>query len=319
MTAGYNVRAGALLASLLVICLACGGPNSSTATASGKSSSGAAVDCRDPNLPGGVQSPGASVRYETLTTAGALRDFRLFVSPALDLKSPVPLVIQLHGSPATAATFQGITHFDDEATKGKFLAAYPDGCDGYWNAGRCCTTKADDVAFISAVMDRLESEFLIDKSRIFLVGSSAGSMMGYRLACELSSRIAGLASDAGTMVIDVCLPSRPVPIFEMHGTADADIPYGGGRASIGVDGPSVASVIQEWVQLDGCAGSPSIIQAGITKTSDWTNCKNRSVVRLDTVVGGLHQWFGSDYAAVAGEPDFSSEAWGFLSSLRPST
>jgi hypothetical protein len=42
------------------------------------------------------------------------------------------------------------------------------------------------------------------------------------------------------------------------------------------------------------------------------------MVRLDTVVGGHHQWFGPDYNPVPGEPDFNTEMWFFLSSLEPS-
>jgi polyhydroxybutyrate depolymerase len=276
-----------------------------------------AIECRDPNLATyTTPAPAGTSRYETMTVGGALRDFRVFVPASLDLKAQVPLVIQLHGSPATVADFQPVTHFDDEATQARFLAAYPDGCDGYWNAGRCCTSKANDVAFIEAVIDRMEAEFPVDRSRVFLVGASAGSMMGYRVACELADRIDGFASDAGTIVIDICQPTRPVPIFEMHGTLDADIPYDGGRASIGVNGPSVASLVQLWVQLDGCVGDPTLSQNGITKTSIWKSCRAGATVRLDTVVGGHHQWFGSDYDPVPGEPNFNREMWGFLSSVK---
>jgi polyhydroxybutyrate depolymerase len=302
----------------LVAALACGAPGSAPG-AIGTANPTPRVDCRDPNLVQGKIPPAPGVKYETLTVAGALRDFRVFVAPSLNEPAPIPLVIQLHGSPATAAEFQAVTHFDDEAANAKFLAAYPDGCDGYWNAGRCCTAKADDVAFIGSVIDRMEAEYPVDPTRVYIVGASAGSMMGYRLACELTARIAAFASDAGTMVNSSCHPSRPVSIFEMHGTNDADIPYEGGHASIGVNGPSVSAVIQDWLRFDGCSGDPTPAQHGITKTSLWKNCRGGSSVRLDTVVGGLHQWFGSDYAPVPGEPNFSDQAWSFFRSIGASS
>lgn len=304
-------RSIALIALVFSVSVGCGG-TSSTATATGSSAS-PRVDCRAAESVSSTIQPPAGVKYEQLTVAGALRDFRIFVAPSLNTTSRLPLVIQLHGSPATAALFQTVSKFDEEAARARFLVAYPDGCDGYWNAGRCCTTKADDVAFISAVIDRMQAQYLVDNSRIYVVGASAGSMMGYRIACELAGRIAGFASDAGTMVNADCHPSRPVPIFEMHGTDDTDIPYDGGHASIGVNGPSVASVIQAWVQLDGCTGVPAMSAYWITRTSLWKNCNGLSVVRLDTVVGGLHQWFGSDYAPVPGEPNFSEQMWTFFS------
>jgi polyhydroxybutyrate depolymerase len=303
---------------LLVAALACGAPSSAT-SAIGTASPTSRVDCRDPNLVQGKIPTAPGAKYETLTVAGAERDFRVFVAPSLNISSRVPLVIQLHGSPATAAEFQTITHFDDEAAKARFLVAYPDGCDGYWNAGRCCTAKADDVDFIRSVIDRMEAEYPVDPTRVYIVGASAGSMMGYRLACELTARIAAFASDAGTMVNSSCHPSRPISIFEMHGTNDADIPYDGGHASIGVDGPSASTVIQDWLQFDGCSGDPTTVRNGITNTSLWKQCRGGSIVRLDTVVGGLHQWFGSDYAPVPGEPNFSDLAWNFFSSVEASS
>jgi len=305
-------RSAALAAVLVIASVGCGGTG--PVASSSPSIRSTLIDCRDPEVVNDTIQPQAGVKYETLKVAGALRDLRLFVAPSLDLSRAVPLVIQLHGSPATAAQFQTITHFDDEARKAAFVAAYPDGCDGYWNAGRCCTTKADDVAFIGAVIDEVEAQYPIDRSRIYVVGASAGAMMGYRLACDLAARIAGFASDAGTMVNDDCHPSRPVPIFEMHGTNDSDIPYGGGHASIGVDGPSVDSVMKTWVQLDGCSTSPTTVQYGITRTTLWKKCSAGSLVRLDTVVGGLHQWFGSDYDPVPGEPNFTEQMWTFFTS-----
>lgn len=95
----------------------------------------------------------------------------------------------------------------------------------------------------------------------------------------------------------------------MHGTDDFSVEYRGGKY------PSVDSVIQQWVTLDGCPGKPALTVSGITRTSIWKACREGTVVRLDTVQGGHHQWFGSDFDPVAGEPDANAVIWDFFSNL----
>jgi polyhydroxybutyrate depolymerase len=190
-----------------------------------------------------------------------------------------------------------------------------------WNAGSCCidnvsTPVADDVAFVSQVLDRVTTDLPIDKARIFIAGVSAGGFMAYRLACELSGRIAGMASVAGTMLVDSCHPARPVSILEMHGTDDSNVPYDGGAVFNGAASPSVAAVMQSWATLDGCANSSTQSQTGITRTSAWKNCKGGTVIQLDTVVGGHHTWFGSTIDPVPGEPNANATIWSFFSSLQ---
>jgi polyhydroxybutyrate depolymerase len=260
-------------------------------------------------------SPSA-VQNGSLTIAGVKRTYRLYIPPSLDPKQLAPLVVHLHGcvSGANGDVEASVTHFDDEATTGGFVVVYPDGLNDCWNAGSCCT-NADDVTFISRLLDRLINYLPIDQSRVFATGPSGGGFMSYRLACELSTRITAIASVSGAMVFDNCHPARPVSILEMHGTDDSNVPYDGGGAPRPT--PSVAAVIQSWTALDGCVGNPIQSQTGITKTSMWKECKGGTTVRLDTVVGGHHTWFGSTFDPVPGEPDANQVVWSFFSSLPP--
>lgn len=220
----------------------------------------------------------------------------------------------LHGSPIDAAGMENLIHFDAEATTAGFLEASPNGCDGFWSYAEG-GPKSVDEHFISKVIDQLESQYQIDKARVFIVAVSAGTWVAYRLACDLASQIAAIASVAGTMRLsDDCAPTQPVSILEMHGTLDAQHPWQG----FGPHGASpVDAVTQRWTQLDGCAGTPTQTQAGITVTSAWKDCQGGAVVRLDKVVGGHHTWFGSDLDPVPGEPNANTTIWSFFSSLPP--
>jgi polyhydroxybutyrate depolymerase len=313
-----QARTSLLIAVYLFGSVACG---STVATPTAKASP----------APVSTPSPG-TIEQGSFTVNGTLRLYRLFVPHSINPNQLSPLVVLLHGCDGMRGSGDEVaadTHFDEEASAGHFVAVYPDGqISDYsvlgrmrcWNAGSCCidnvnTPVADDVAFVSQVLDRVTTDLPIDKSRIFIAGVSAGAFMAYRLACELSGRIAGMASVAGAMLVDNCHPARPVSILEMHGTDDSNVPYEGGAVFNGAASPSVAAVMQSWATLDGCAGNPTQSQSGITKTSAWKGCKGGKIVRLDTVVGGHHTWFGSTIDPVPGEPNANATIWSFFSGV----
>ena len=91
--------------------------------------------------------------------------------------------------------------------------------------GFCCG-PADDSGFIRALIDRLGTQTGIDQKRIFVTGFSGGGAMAHRVACDLSDRVAAIASVSGAFVAKTCQPARPISIYEMHGTADTTTPMG---------------------------------------------------------------------------------------------
>ncbi|MDE2335763.1 MAG: hypothetical protein KGL10_00455, partial [Alphaproteobacteria bacterium] len=152
----------------------------------------------------------------------------------------LPVVIMLHGGGGNAAQFAEQTGMNAVADKNGFIAVYPEGTKAMlgnfrtWNAGRCCGKamrgKSDDVAFISRIIDALAQKYAIDTKRVYATGHSNGAMMSYRLACQLSDKIAAVAPVSGQRVFDDCHPKRAVAILHIHGTADPCALYNGGNA-----------------------------------------------------------------------------------------
>ncbi|MGD0248136.1 MAG: PHB depolymerase family esterase, partial [Candidatus Limnocylindrales bacterium] len=175
-------------------------------------------------------------------------------------KSAKPgLVIVLHGSFGGGFQIESDSGFDVEADRLGWIAAFPDGvADGWDTFGS--TDKwgqhpgADDVAFMSALIDRLEATEGVDPDRVYVTGLSRGGMMSYRLGCELSDRIAAIAPVSGNMATAEgsaevpCVLARPVSVFAIHGTLDGVIPIKGGRVDI-VFSP-LDDVIARWRSLD---------------------------------------------------------------------
>jgi len=243
-----------------------------------------------------------------LTCGGIRRSYIVHVPPGVNRSKPAPVVLALHGAAmdgSMMAWFSGLNRKADEAG---FIAVYPSGT-GFgplkaWNSGGLsgplAAGKPDDVAFISSLLDDLETVAKVDTKRVYACGLSNGGMMCYRLASELSGRIAAIAPVAGTVTVEPSKPSRPVPVIHFHGTGDTIVPFeikrGKGPPFVKLKG--VRESVGLWVEINGChdakpaetlAQPPEDLPV-IRET--WTGGKNGSEVVLVTIKDGGHTWPG---------------------------
>ena len=148
------------------------------------------------------------------------------------------------------------------ADQQNFIAVYPNGTGKLptWNAGNCCgyarQNNVDDIAFLRALIAKLQKSYSIDARRIYVTGISNGAMMSYRAACEMSDVVAAVAPVEGAQNVP-CKPASPVSLIVFHGTADHLVPYNGGSTPYQI-GPhrtdaSVADTVAFWVKENGCA------------------------------------------------------------------
>lgn len=98
----------------------------------------------------------------------------------------------------------------------------------------------DDVGFVSHLIDTLKQNYAIDSARIYASGSSNGAMLCFRLACELSHKIAAFATISASQEFSPCTPVQKVPIINFHSYVDAAVPYNGGTG-VGLSGVSFNS------------------------------------------------------------------------------
>ena len=165
-----------------------------------------------------------------IVSGGNERSFR--VNLPNDTNDPVPLMIILHGLGETSAAWYGVASYTTNqgfATvrpeSGTFLSNSGTGNVKLWNA-ILDTARFDDVLFISDVIDYMLTNYdFIDHDRIYVLGSSNGGYMAYRLACDLAYRITSFTSVIGNMFLDDdgldCIDQdRDIPILHIHGTED---------------------------------------------------------------------------------------------------
>ena len=248
-------------------------------------------------------------KTRSLSVGGLNRTYVVHVPEGHDHKAPMPVVLALHGATMNGpmmAWFSGLNRKADEAG---FIVVYPNGTGRFssftWNGGNCCGSavqdKVDDVAFINALLDDLIGSYPIDTRRIYATGVSNGGVMAYRLAAELSGRIAAIAPVAGSLGTESSPPKRPVSVLHFHGTMDEFIPFLGGQGKKSITRthywPADRS-IRMWVESNGCDENPKIEL--LSKTGDdltvtrktYAAGKDGTEVVFVVIEGGGHTWPG---------------------------
>lgn len=211
-----------------------------------------------------------------------------------------------------------------------FIVVYPDGVGRSWHdmrdTGPSAERGVDDVAFVRALIDKMVAEHHADERRVYVAGISNGGFMTMRLACELSDKIAAVATFIATMPergADQCKPSRPMPIAMFVGTDDPLVPYGGGDIHGAV--LSADATRDKWVALNECThtNATQTINLADDETvvhkTRFDSCKSGSEVLFYSIAGGGHTYPNGDQylpKAVIGrvthDIDGSEEAWAFF-------
>jgi len=265
-------------------------------------------------------TPARSFDGRVLTADGRVRTYHLHVPGGLS-EHALPLVIALHGGTGSGDQFRRNSGLDELADERGFLVVYPDGVGvgptealRTWNGGYCCGRAArdgvDDVGFVRELIDAIAAEFPIDPQRVFAVGHSNGGILAYRLACELSDRVAAVALQAGSLGVEGCDPEHPVSLLHLHGAADTNHPIDGGQGGTsisGVDFHSARTSVRDFAAADGCPGTPIVEVDSVNRDltiSTWTPCAGGSEVRFVEVAGAPHAWMGHSSVApwLTGEP-----------------
>ncbi|AUX22863.1 uncharacterized protein SOCEGT47_033790 [Sorangium cellulosum] len=233
----------------------------------------------------------------TVTVGGATRSYVVRLPESYTGASPLPLVLDFHtlgGTPADEAAASGYRELAEEEG---FLVAWPQGIDGAWNIGPCCTTSrdVDDVGFARALVRQVQSEACVDVQRVYAVGVANGGGMAYHLACNAADVFAGVAPSAFDLLAaseQPCQPSRPVTVISFRGTADTLVPYEGGpqQAPNGANITLLGAVgtFARWAELNECAGSPSAADGDGCST--YSSCADGVEVTLCTTEGGGMTW-----------------------------
>jgi len=258
---------------------------------------------------------------DSITSNGLKRKFRLYVPNSYSASIAAPLVFNLHGYGSNAQQQQAYANFMPIADTAKFLVVSPDGTSAFgsqfWEIGY--GSGVNDVQFISNLIDSIKLNYNIDLNSVYSCGMSNGGIMSYYLACNLPNRITAIASVTGSMLNlwYSCAPSRPFPIMEIHGTADATVPYAGDMTFAPID-----NIVNKWRVHNNCNPTAvtysvpniNLIDGNTAVNFKYTGGTNGSSVELYKVIGGSHSWPGGAPVIANTNQDFSAsvEIWRFF-------
>ncbi|MBC2835491.1 alpha/beta hydrolase family esterase [Paragemmobacter straminiformis] len=226
-----------------------------------------------------------------------------------------PVILALHGGGGSAKQFARASGLSRPAVRMGFAVIYPQGTGriATWNGGYCCGAAqregVDDAAFLDAVVADAVLRFGLDGARLYATGMSNGSIMAETYAALRPGRLRAVAGVSGTMDTGRFRVTAPVPLLVIHGTADAMVPYAGGRGETSLTQTDFAPVAA--VEAAFLAPFPVLAQGErvIDRADDGmrvvernhADAKGRVQVRVMTVEGGGHAWPGSLRATRQGE------------------
>lgn len=255
------------------------------------------------NIPADASNAPMQLRFD-----GMQRSYAIHVPAQPAPPGGFPLVLAFHGDGMRGDTMRRMTQLDRIADQRGFIVVYPDGVDRHWNDGRSTIRNPhDDVAFVTALIERLGQDHAIDMGRVYATGISSGALFAERLGCDLSQEIAAIAPVAGTMPAELapdCRPAHPVASLHINGTEDPVMPFDGGavadfggRAEGGMV-LSAARTVGFWAQANGCraAGTPQLLplitppDPTQTVRTAYVDCPAHGPVMQLTVMGGGHAW-----------------------------
>ncbi|WP_349428772.1 PHB depolymerase family esterase [Microbacterium sp. LWS13-1.2] len=283
------------------------------------------------------------VHEVALTSGGGSRPFLLYVPTSYDGHTPVPVVINGHGSTSDGSEQLAYSAMMPIADSHGFAIAAPTGAVEFtrgfiWNfpgfplyGGTSLAPEGtpDDDLMIRDLIAALPLAICADEARVYATGFSAGGRMASRLACEDADLIAAIGAVGGLRAgpepdATDCHPSRPVPVIAFHGDADPVNKFEGGTGTSTNFGYGVEDAVAQWALINECDSTPT--RTAVTATVDlsaYSDCSDGSEVAFYTVEGGGHTWPGSGFLLPAdqfGETDQSINAselmWEFFSRHR---
>lgn len=255
----------------------------------------------------------------TLRSGGIERTYRLHLPANLPENAPLVVVLHGYGGEALPERFG----MNEVADRHGFAVCYPQGVKDSrgktcWNVGYPfqADMKTDDVRFLAELVRHLQKRHRLSRRNVFCTGMSNGGDMCYLLASRRPELFAALGPVAGFMSVEIYRSDdcrHPVPLFEIHGTADRVTCWDGDLHNKGGWGAYVAipTAVNYWaaknkcleLQTDTLPRRPGGLQVIAHR---YTGGTDGNEVWLYETVGGKHSWKETGV-------DTGEELWRFFS------
>ncbi len=229
---------------------------------------------------------------------GVERTFRVALPDGYDVTAAAPMILQFHGFISNGAKIDADTDLSRRGTARGFVVVTPDslGDPAQWNAF-AAADQADDFGFVAALIEHVEGQVCIDRTRIVAAGHSNGAAFTGFLPCKVPHTFAAIAMASAT-IPPICPDTEQPSVYATAGSADPQVPADGGKVGGGpVAIPPAEQSIAAYRKAYGCDPEPKRTdpQPGVTQEQA-TGCEGGHLVIYDRIEGGTHPWPGGQAA-----------------------
>jgi polyhydroxybutyrate depolymerase len=210
--------------------------------------------------------------------------YRAIAPAGWDGKSPLPLVLYLHGYRQSSGEVMEDAPLVEAVTGAGALLVVPDGANGSWAHVGSPSQARDDIAFLRAVVADAKQRWPIDGGHVIAAGFSQGASMVWDLACHAADGFSAFLPVSG----DFWLPyperceSGPVNLRHVHGLDDHTVPMSGRTIRLIYQQGDIMKSFAILRATDRCAVAPdrktdegSGLSCGI-----WSACGGRGELQL---------------------------------------
>lgn len=238
------------------------------------------------------------MKADNVSVNGTNRSYNVYAPK--DLGENRPLLIFCHGYNQDANWMQN-NEFKNENVSmeavcdtAKFVVVFPNGIDRAWD-----TSGDRDINFVKAIIEKMVTQYKIDRNRVYLGGFSMGGMFTYHAMNKIPDLIAAFAPVSGYPMGGATANAnvRPIPILHIHGTDDGTCSFSGAKPALNV-----------WVKHNGCPETAKVISNYNNfnaKLHVWGPGNDGVEVRLLELAGKGH-WISKETKVYTG-----SEIWNF--------
>lgn len=249
----------------------------------------------------------AQVVNDSILVDNHYRTFH-FKKPNLQLQNS-SLIFVLHGSGNNGINMMKATSkLIEIADNENLIAVFPDAYFQNWNDCRkmapavANSENIDENTFFSKMILYFEQKYRINLTKVFVVGTSGGGHMAFKLAMTMPEKFAGIsaiiANIPAPINMDCTQKKMPIPVLIINGTNDSVNPYNGGISATNKGLVfSTNETFQYWAKLNGHQGKPKFSTLPNVDLTDEKTIekysytqKNKPEVTLLKVINGEHNY-----------------------------
>lgn len=167
---------------------------------------------------------GKQVELSLETSDGATVDYLLYLPKNYENGKSVPMMLFLHGrgesnGPLSLVSKWGPPKMAASGEDFPFIIVSPQ-CprEDYWSSDV-------QVKRLKELLGKIESDYSIDKSKVYLTGLSMGGYGSWRMAAELPGKFAAVVPVCGGGKVEFAEKLVDTPIWVFHGDQDGAVPF----------------------------------------------------------------------------------------------